>query len=65
MVFPAQYSGLTGTVRKFGPLGPSYIIGELSRPSSNGDWYVSVTVPETGEIFDYELSKIVADPVGA
>ena len=62
MTYPSAFKGLRGTVRTFGSDGPAYIIGELSRPLPGGEWTVSVEVPESGEIFDYELSKILLDP---
>lgn len=62
-IAPIKPTVPTGVIKTFGPLGPKYEVGSLSRPLSNGDWLVHVTLVETGEETEYRLSSLQADPV--
>ena len=51
-----------GRIKTFGPVGPSYEVGEPLRRLGDGDWLVRVTIIQTGELTEYRLSRIVVDP---
>ena len=33
-----------GRIKSFGPFGPKYEVGQVLRPSENGDWMIEVTM---------------------
>ncbi len=51
-----------GIINTFGELGPMYQVGEPIKQLDNGDWLVEITLVETGEITEYNLSHIKDDP---
>ena len=62
MAYAQDVSVPVGTVKTFGNHGISYIVGNPTRELENGDWLISIEVPETGEQLEYELSQIKNDP---
>ncbi len=53
---------LVGTWRRFGEIGPVYEIVETGPALAGGDRLMRVRLPESGEVVDYKLSQIIADP---
>jgi hypothetical protein len=51
-----------GTFKTFGEYGPPYQVGEALRPVGDGDWMVSITLIESGEVTEYRLSHLLEDP---
>lgn len=51
-----------GRIKSFGPFGPKYEVGQVLRPSENGDWMIEVTMIETGEKVEYRFSHLIDDP---
>ncbi len=52
---------LIGTFRRFGPTGPAYKIEAVGAATDDGDVMLRVTLPESGEAFDYRFSRAVLD----
>jgi hypothetical protein len=52
-----------GSIRTIGPSGKKYEVGKGIRQMDDGRWLVAVTMLETGETFEYSLSRILNDPV--
>jgi len=55
-------SAPVGKFKSFGPLGPTYEVGEPVRRLEDGDWMIEVTIIETGEKVEYRLSRLIEDP---
>ncbi len=56
-----EMSPWTGTLKTFGSAGPMYeVIGPATTP--NGHAMVSIRVFGTGEVLDYPLDDLMADP---
>jgi hypothetical protein len=51
-----------GIIKTIGQLGPIYEVGEPIEQLENGDWLVEITLVESGEITEYNLSDIKNDP---
>lgn len=56
-------SGLVGTWRRFGIVGPVYEIIEAGIAGAGGDPAMRIRVVETGEELDYPLQAILDDPM--
>jgi len=52
----------TSAVKKFGPLGQRYVVGQPIRQIEDGDWYVEVTIVDTGEKIEYRRTLLLQDP---
>jgi hypothetical protein len=52
-----------GSIRTFGEYGPMYEVTGVAPTSTTGDPMVSILVIESGEILDYELEAVLADPL--
>ncbi len=51
-----------GKIKRFGPFGPQYEVGQALRQLEDGDWMVEVTMVETGEKAEYRLTHLSDDP---
>ena len=54
-----------GAIKRFGPLGPAYEVGAVTRRLPDGDWMVSVNLVESGERVEYRVARMLADPLAA
>ena len=54
---------LTGTVKTFGEHGPMYQVMGTAFATTDGKSKVRILVIESGETLDYDLSKVLADPL--
>ena len=52
-----------GSIRTFGEYGPMYEVTGMAPPSPNGDAMVRILVIESGEMLDYELEAVLAEPL--
>jgi hypothetical protein len=52
----------TGKIKSFGPFGPKYEVGQAIRQLGDGDWMIQITMVETGEKFEYRLTRLSNDP---
>ncbi len=51
-----------GNINIFGGLGAIYKVGNPIKELDNGDWLIEITLIETGEITECNLSNIKNDP---
>jgi len=51
-----------GQIKRFGPLGPMYEVGQAVRQLDDGDWLVDITLVESGEKAEYRLTRLRDDP---
>ena len=51
-----------GKIRRFGPLGPMYEVGQALRQLDDGDWMIEITLVESGEKTEYRWSQLRQDP---
>lgn len=52
----------TGAFKTIGERGPKYEVGDLLYMDLHGDWMVKITLLESGEETEYDLSSILEDP---
>jgi hypothetical protein len=55
----------TGLIKSFGGIGPKYEVGDLLRPTAQGDWFIGIVLVETGEETEYLYSQMLNDPEAA
>jgi hypothetical protein len=53
---------LIGTFRRFGIEGPVYEVMGVGRSTPDGDVFLRVRLPESGESLDYLYSQALNDP---
>jgi hypothetical protein len=53
---------LVGEIKTFGPAGPRYEVLKPLKQLAGGEWLVSICLIESGEVTEYHLSDILADP---
>lgn len=53
---------MIGTFRRFGVEGPVYEILGIGGPAGDGDVFLRVRLPESGETLDYPYSHALSDP---
>ena len=58
-----QAEDVIGSIRTFGEYGPMYEVSGPAPDSAEGEPMVSILVIESGEILDYELELVLADPL--
>lgn len=51
-----------GKIKSFGLFGPKYEVGQALRQLDDGDWMIEVTMIETGEKAEYQLTRLIDDP---
>ena len=51
-----------GEIKSFGPFGPKYEVGQALDPLDDGDWWVEITLIETGEKARHRLTHLNDDP---
>jgi hypothetical protein len=51
-----------GNINRFGEIGIIYQVGKPIKQLDNGDWLIEITLIETGEITECNLSNIQNDP---
>ena len=51
-----------GEIKRFGPFGPKYEVGRALDPLDDGDWWVEITLIETGEKARHLLTHLNNDP---
>lgn len=52
----------TGMIKRFGKLGPIYLVGKPTRQIEDGDWMIDILVVESGEETEYPYSCLRDDP---
>ena len=52
-----------GEIKRLGPGGPKYEVGRALEQLDNGDWWVEITLIETGEKARHRLAHLNDDPV--
>ncbi len=53
---------IVGTYRRFGPVGPVYVVAGVLQDLEDGDTLMKVTLVESGEEAEYRYSSILDDP---
>ena len=51
-----------GEIKSLGPFGPKYEVGQALDPLDDGDWWVEITLIETGEKARHRLAHLNDDP---
>ena len=51
-----------GEIKSFGPFGPKYEVGRALEQLENGDWWIEITLIETGEKARHRLTHLSDDP---
>lgn len=51
-----------GEIKSLGPGGPKYEVGRALEQLENGDWWVEITLIETGEKARHRLTHLNDDP---
>ena len=51
-----------GEIKSLGPFGPKYEVGQALHQRDDGDWWVEITLIETGEKARHRLTQLLDDP---
>ena len=51
-----------GEIKSFGPFGPKYEVGRALEQLDDGDWWVEITLVESGEKARHRLTQLNDDP---